>query len=126
MIILDANILIALFDPADAHHARAEQLLNDHADEPMALSALTLTEFLIRPTAAGLASRAQAFIGNMGIIVSPVLGDDASRLAQVRVETGLKLPDAVMLWLAISSSADLLTLDDHLADVAGSVGVTVV
>jgi len=125
MIVLDANVLIALFDPADAHHARAEQLLIDHADESMAMSALTLTEFLIRPTAAGLASRAQAFIGNMGMIVSPVLVDDASHLAQVRAETGLKLPDAVVLWLAISSSAGLMTLDDHLAGVAGSMGVAV-
>jgi len=125
MIVLDANILIALFDPADAHHARAEYLLVNHADESLALSSLTLTEFLIRPTAAGLASQARTFIGNMGIIVSPVLGADTSHLAQVRAETGLKLPDAVVLWLAISSAATLMTLDDHLASVAQSLGVPV-
>ena len=126
MIVLDANVLIASFDPADAHHARAERLLDDHAEETMALSALTLTEFLIRPTSAGLTSRALAFVGNMGMIVSPVLGDDVFHLAQVTAETGLKLPDAVVLWLAISSTADLMTLDDHLASVAQSVGVRVV
>ena len=125
MIVLDANVLIALFDSSDAHHRRAEQLLDDHADEPMALSSLTLAEFLIRPTAAGRATQALTFIGNMGIVVAPVLGDDATHLAQVRAETGLKMPDAVALWLAVSSQAAVMTFDDHLGDVAQGLGVKV-
>ena len=125
MIVLDANVLIALFDSSDAHHVRAEQLLDDHADELMSLSSLTLAEFLIRPTAAGRATQAQTFIGNMGIVVSPVLGDDAAHLAQVRAETGLKMPDAVVLWLAISSHAAMMTFDDHLSEVAQGLGIKV-
>ena len=126
MIVLDANVLIALFDSSDANHVRAEQLLDDHADEPMALSSLTLAEFLIRPTAAGRATQAQTFIGNMGIVVSPVLSDDAAHLARVRAETGLKMPDAVVLWLAISSHGAVMTFDDHLGQVAQGLGVEVV
>jgi len=126
MIVLDANVLIALFDADDAQHVRAETLLLSHDDEQLSLSALTLAEFLIRPTAAGVAARAQLFVANMGIIVSPLLGDDATYLASLRGATGLKMPDAIVLWLAQSSSAKLMTLDDHLARAAMGLGIDVV
>jgi len=126
MIVLDANVLIGLFDPADAHHERAESLLLAYADEPLAISALTLAEFLIRPTAAGVAARAELFVANMGVIVSPLLCDDAAYLAGLRSATGLKMPDAIVLWLAQSASAKLMTLDDHLAKAAMGLGIEVV
>jgi len=126
MIVLDANVLIALFDADDALHARAETLLRSHDDEQLSISALTLAEFLIHPTAAGIAARAQLFVANMGIIVAPLLGDDATYLAGLRGATGLKMPDAIVLWLAQSSAAKLMTLDDHLARAAMGLGIDVV
>jgi len=125
MIVLDANILIGLFDPADAQHAKAESLLRDHAGEPLAMSAMTLAEFLIRPTIAGVADKAELFIANMGIVVCPLLADDSRHLARMRAESGLKMPDAVVLWLAQSSSASLMTLDQRLAQVAADGGIAV-
>lgn len=125
VIVLDASVLIALFDPADAQHERAEALFLANAAEQFALSSLTLTEFLIRPTAAGVAGAAEVFIANMGIVVSPLLAGDVRHLAQVRAESGLKLPDAVVLWLAQTSSASVMTLDERLAKAAASVGVDV-
>ena len=126
MIVLDANVLIALFDAADAHHAEAERLLLLEPCEPLAMSALTLTEFLIRPTAVGRQQSAETFIGNVGIVVAPVLDDDAPHLARLRAETGLKLPDVVVLWLAQSSSARLMTLDARLAEAADDAGIEAV
>jgi len=126
MIVLDANILIALFDPFDASHAVAERLLMEHADDHLMMSSLTMAEFLIRPTAEKMASRATTFIGNMGIIVAPLLDDDARHLARVRIESGLRMPDAVVLWLAQSSSAMLMTLDKRLAKAAEAMGVAVI
>lgn len=126
MIVLDANVLIGLFDPADAQHAEAESLLRDHADETMAMSAMTLAEFLIRPTIAAVADKAELFIANLGIVVCPLLADDSRHLARLRAESGLKMPDAVVLWLAQSSSASLMTLDRRLAQVATETGLAVV
>jgi len=126
MIVLDANVLIALFDPADASHTKAEAVLLAHADEHLAMPALTFAEFLIRPTATGVAARAELFVANMGIIVSPLLADDSRHLAGIRTASGLKMPDAVVLWLALGASAKLLTFDDHLATAARAVGVEVV
>jgi len=118
-------VLIGLFDATDANHSRAEQLMLKHADEPLTLSVLTLTEFLVRPALMGLASQAEALINDMGIIVSPLLDPDAKHLSSVRASTGLKLPDAVVLWLAQSSSAKLMTIDEHLVKAAVQVGIEV-
>jgi len=126
MIVLDANVLIGLLDPADANHAAAERLLLAHASEQFALSVLTFTEFLIRPTALGLASTAEAFVANMGVVVSPLLVDDARQLARMRTASGLKLPDAVVLWLAQASSAKVMTMDGQLAGTAAALGIDVV
>ena len=125
MIILDANILIGLFDPYDLKHALSEQLLIDHGNERLALSALTLTEFLIRPAAVGKAAQAEDFVTDMGIIVIPLLAQDARHIAQVRAVSGLKLPDAVVLWLAQSSVASVMTMDERLAKAALGMGVPV-
>jgi len=125
MIVLDANVLIALFDPADASHTKAEASMLAHADEQLAMPALTFAEFLIRPTAAGVAAKAELFVANMGIIISPLLADDSRHLAGIRTATGLKMPDALVLWLALSASAKLLTFDDHLAKTAETMGVEV-
>ena len=126
MIVVDANVLIGLYDPGDANHSTAERLLLAHASEEFAMSALTLTEFLIRPAAVGKVAAAEALVDALGVVVSPLLAEDAPRLAYVRAETRLKLPDAVVLWLAQSLSAKLMTLDDRLAKSATELGIEVV
>jgi len=126
MIVVDANVLIGLYDPEDANHPTAERLWLANAGEDFAMSALTLTEFLIRPVLMGKAGEAEALITALGVVVSPLLASDASHIAHVRALTKLKLPDAVVLWLAQSSSAKLMTLDDRLAKAATEIGVEVV
>ena len=125
MIVVDANILIGLYDPEDANHGKAERLLLANAGEALAMSALTLTEFLIRPVAVGKAAQAQALISTLGVDVRPLVAADAPHIAHVRAQTKLKLPDAVVLWLAQSLSATLMTLDDRLATVATELGIDV-
>ena len=126
MIVVDANVLIGLYDPLDANHSVARYLLRAHASTQLAMSALTLAEFLIRPAATGKVAPAEAFVASMGIIVSPLLAADAPRIAYIRATSGLKLPDAVVLWLAQASAARLMTLDDRLAKAAIAAGIEVV
>lgn len=47
----------------------------------------------------------------------------AARLARLRVETSLKLPDCCVLVAAIATRSDLATFDEQLATAAASVGV---
>ncbi|MCL2785480.1 MAG: type II toxin-antitoxin system VapC family toxin [Propionibacteriaceae bacterium] len=126
MIVLDANVLIGLYDAQDANHARAKELLLTHADEGFALSALTLTEFLIRPTALGRVTEAQDFITSMDIAVFPLLPTEAEYLATVRVTSGLKLPDVVVLGLAQSLPAAIMTMDERLVKAARAMSIEVV
>jgi len=123
MIVVDANVLIGLYDSQDANHHAAERLLLAHAGDNLSMSALTLTEFLIRPTAVGKLAQAESLITALGIHVSPLSAADAPRIAEIRAATRLKLPDAVVLWLAQSSSAALMTLDDRLAKEATHMGI---
>ena len=125
MIVVDANILIGLYDPEDANHSAAERLLLANAGENLAMSALTLTEFLVRPVSVGKVTQAEALISTLGIVVSSLSAADAPHIAHVRAQTKLKLPDAVVLWLAQSLSATLMTVDDRLAKVAQELGIDV-
>jgi hypothetical protein len=50
----------------------------------------------------------------------------AARLARLRVDTALNLPDCCVLDAALMASASLATLDARLARAAASVGVQVV
>lgn len=115
MIVLDASVLVAHLDAADDHHARAAALLPELADEPLAASPLTLAEVLVGPTRAGHVERATTALRQLE--VATVGLDDAapSRLAQLRVATGLKLPDCCVLLAAEQVAADMATFDDRLA-----------
>lgn len=80
VIALDANLLIAHFDPADV-------------------------------SACG----------------SPPRDDgEPLRLAGLRVDTGLKLPDCCVLDIALGNRATLATFDDRLAQAAGRCGVRII
>ncbi len=115
MIVLDASVLIAHLDPADVHHARARALLLEVADEPFAASAITLAEVLVGPTRAGQHDRAVAALDRLEVR-SIAIGDDApSRLARLRAETNLKIPDCCALLAAEQAHTALATFDEGLA-----------
>ena len=56
------------------------------------------------------------------------MGSDTGQaryLAELRVETGLKMPDVCVLDTALSNDADLATFDTPLATAARALGITV-
>ena len=59
------------------------------------------------------------------LLVAHQDGDEPLRLAELRVTTGLKLPDCAVLDVAIHHQASLATFDDALASAARRRGVTV-
>jgi toxin FitB len=122
MIVVDASVIIALLDANDAHHARAAEVLDDLRD-PLAASALTIAEVLVGPTSAGRLTAARSALATLEIEAVPIDAGAAPRLAQLRAQTALKLPDCSALLAAeIVAASTLLTFDDRLRRVATEFG----
>jgi predicted nucleic acid-binding protein len=124
VIVLDASALIAHLDGADVHHERARHLLLDHAGERLGASVLTLAEALVAPAHAGRLADAQAALRRLSVQPIGLDADAAPRLAALRAETGLRMPDCCVLYAAEAASADMLaTFDERLARAAGARGL---
>ena len=122
MIVLDASVLIAHFDATDAHHEAARALLLGAGDEPLGASLLTLAEVLVGPARAGQLDRATVALHQLDVTGLPLQEDAPVRLAVLRAETGLRLPDCCVLLAAEQAHATLATFDDRLATAASERG----
>lgn len=126
MIALDASVVIAHFSAHDSHHARAKALLKAHVADALLLHSVTLTEVLVGPVRGGREVFAEQQLEAMGIREWTPRPASASRLARLRVETGLRLPDCCVLDAALQTGSAIATFDHSLARAAEGVGVAVV
>lgn len=124
-IILDANFIIALYNEKDVHHSWARNVIQDTLDEELLIPALSFAETLVRPARAGNSDLIADALGELGVTVVPLLRDSAVHLAQVRADSGLRMPDAVVLQAALERDCALATSDDVLAKAAQRAGVSV-
>jgi predicted nucleic acid-binding protein len=115
VIVLDANVLIAHLDQHDAHHTAATERLLALADQPFGASPITLAEVLVAPSRAGSLPAAQAALRTLEISELSLPPNASERLAALRVETGLKLPDCCVLLAAETVAGTVLTFNDRLA-----------
>ena len=123
MIVLDASVVIAHLSARDRHHDEAVRFFRTHLDDDFLMHPLTLTEVLVGPTRAGIAALAEHHVAELGIVEwAPPPG--AARLARLRVESRLKLPDCCVLDAAMSNNASLATFDEQLMRAASAFGVT--
>lgn len=118
MITLDASVVIAHLQLRDAHHDAATGYLREHADQPLLIHSLTLAEVLIGGVKAGRGQELLDDLHAVGLRVADHRDGEPLRLAALRVETGLKLPDCCALDTALASESALATFDDRLADAA--------
>jgi toxin FitB len=126
VIAVDASVPIAWLDGADAHHEAATQLLLDHADVDLLLHPVTLAEVLVGPARTGKAELARDALRDAGFRVDVPDVDEPMRVAQLRAQTGLKLPDCFVLDVARVHAASLATFDVRLADTARQQRIEVV
>lgn len=125
MIVLDAHVLIAHFDPSDKHHERASRLLLSATGDSLGASTITLAEVLVGPARVGQLDRARNALLQLQII-GLLVDDNASvGLAQIRADTDLKMPDCCVLLAAEQAGATLATFDERLASTARSRGLVV-
>ena len=119
MIVVDASVLIAHLDQDDALHERALAALLATAEQPLGCSPITLAEVMVGPARAGRLGDARAAVVQLGVGEIPLGDDAAARLAGLRAETALKLPDCCVLLAAEDAPAGaVLTFDDRLAGAA--------
>lgn len=111
MIVLDAGALIALLNDRDAHHEWALQMFIETVGEDLSISALNLAEALVQPTKAGRYREFMDSIHGLGLEVQGLDQADVSSLATLRAESGLRMPDAIALHLALRSDSSLATTD---------------
>ncbi|MGH3273552.1 MAG: PIN domain-containing protein [Streptosporangiaceae bacterium] len=116
-VVLDASIVIALFDPQDALHAAASAAARRHRDaaDDFLLPASVLAEVLVgaaRQGEAELTSRRSAMIAAFG---SPYAMDEEVAVAAARRRArhqSLRLPDALVLATADVTAADAVLAGD--------------
>lgn len=110
---LDASVVIAHLDPADALHQQATAALIEHADDDLRLPASAYAEALVDPARKGRLDEARERIASLELRLAPVDGEVAERAAGVRArEPALRLPDALVIACGETLEADaILTAD---------------
>jgi predicted nucleic acid-binding protein len=123
VIIFDASVLIAYLDAEDAHYRKAESLLAHEIDDEFAANPLTLAEVLVGPARTGRLDAARSALRELEIAEQPFPADTAVRLARLRADTGLRMPDCCVLLAAQDTAARLATFDERLIRSAEELGL---
>ena len=100
LVVLDASVVIAFRDPADALHVRAVAAFRAYGAEEWVLPASVYTEVLVGPLRHGAAAVAalEHFISDFGMRIAPLTPEVARFAALLRAATpSLRLPDAFVL-----------------------------
>jgi predicted nucleic acid-binding protein len=126
VIVLDASVLIAFVAGDDVHHAAADRLLADAVDDDLAVNPLTLAEVLVAPVRDGRLDTVVAALAALEVHELPFPDDASIRLARLRAETGLKMPDCCVLLAAEAIGGRVATFDGRLAQLAEKRGTPVV
>ena len=120
LIVVDASALIAYLDDEDTHHDDA--VLGLIEVDHFVVHPVTLAEVLVHPVRGGTEVDVRNTLITIGLRESQMTIDPVS-LARLRVETGLKMPDTLVLITAIWHDAAVLTFDARLKAAAASRGL---
>lgn len=124
MIVLDASVVIGVFYPADPHHERASSMVEQSVADGFAIHPMTLAESLVGSAKVGRLNQLRRQIENMGIELYEPDREEPLLIAEIRANTGLKLPDCCVLAAALDLSAPIMTFDEKLATAAIATSIT--
>jgi predicted nucleic acid-binding protein len=113
--VLDASVVIAYRDPADALHARAVAAFRAHGSDEFVLPASVYAEVLVGPMRHSQAAVAslEEFIGDFGMRIAPLTAKIAALAAGLRAQNpSLRLPDAFVLATGEDSDAGVVLTGD--------------
>jgi toxin FitB len=123
---LDASAIIAHLDASDSHHDRIGGVLERAAGDRLVAHPLTIAECLVAAVRAGRGDEMVEAIAAMRVEPVDVDGASPLRLAELRVGTGLRMPDCCSVDVAVQHDAVLVTFDDRQAKAARLLGLAVV
>jgi predicted nucleic acid-binding protein len=126
VIVLDASVLIGHLDGNDLHHERARGLLEASGASPLGASPISLAETLVAPARAGQLDAARDALERIGITELGLRADAPARLAQLRAQTGRKLPDCCVLLAAQDHEGAVASFDADLIRAARALGLEAV
>jgi predicted nucleic acid-binding protein len=113
-LVFDANVVIALFDENNFHHPSALRFYLQSSSSEIYLSTITHAEVLTHPASNGKLNFFVKNIKSAGFSIIDLTDELSVEVAKVRSKTGLKMPDACVLALAMSLKADVVTFDKEL------------
>ena len=130
MIVLDSSVIISILEETDKNHTTGVSLLKTMDGQYLFVPSLTWTEVLVGAIKSEQVDDAQNRIQRkLGVAVANPDGADwPLKLAEMRVRTGLKMPDAFVLATAEAiqektGGAKVATFDKRLATAAASEGL---
>jgi predicted nucleic acid-binding protein len=118
MIVLDAGVLIAHLREGDPFHQAVGVFLEENEEFDWGVSAMTIAESLVHAVQAGRGVSVLSAVKRLEILQLGVMADDTLGLAEVRAATGLKMPDAIVVYSAERHGAELVTTDRAVARAA--------
>lgn len=124
-VVLDASALIAHLDGHDQHHDAVEALLLGATGRRLAASPITLAEVLVGPARVGQLDRAVRTLETLAVVTVALTPGSPARLASLRAQTGLRLPDCWVLLAADAAPATVITFDGRLAAAGRTLGLEV-
>lgn len=114
LIVLDASVVIAHLDGANALHSAATNALNDYADDDLRLPASAYAECLVDPATKGQIPTVRRKIDALRLAIVPIDGAVVERTAALRAgRRSLRLPDAFVLAAAEELDADVVLTGDR-------------
>jgi len=123
VIVLDASVLIAYLDGSDRHHDKATNLLEALSSEPWGVSSITLAETLVHPARAGRLQEAETALVGIDLQELVLGGGAPVRLAEMRAEIGIKMPDCCVLLAAQDNDAAVASFDAGLLAAGSKLGL---
>lgn len=112
MIVVDANIAIAVLNASDPFHRTA--LERCVRAQGVSILNLTRAEALIHPTKSGVAEAAAATLDALGFVTHPISNDIADQARVLRAEYGSRnfpLIDAIVVAFGIIRGQTVVTAD---------------
>jgi predicted nucleic acid-binding protein len=105
VVTFDSDVLIGFLNRDDAHHREAVDIVRAAAAPGVRrlLCAVNYAEILIGPTRVGRQAVVDDMLAHLSFEIVDVDKALANRAAAVRVQTGLKLPDAFALATALQA-----------------------
>jgi len=113
-LILDSDALLAVMNVEDAHHKSIIKRLL-HNREPLRISVVTYSESLVYPFEKNNYPAMSDGIKKLVDEIIDVSISIATKAAELRASSKIKLPDALIAATAIENGLTLLTFDEKLA-----------